>query len=79
MEQGLCGPRVINQGWHVLKMWQFALFGNQFVGVDLETDDHTSEQPAPKLESKVDTVIVNEGVEEFMGQQTLLDKQGVIG
>lgn len=48
-------------------MWQFALFGDQFVAIDLETDDYTSEQPIPKLESKLDTVVVNEKTKEFIG------------
>lgn len=48
-------------------MWSFVLFGDQFVGIDLDTDDYTSEQLAPKLESKLDTVVSPEMAKEFKG------------
>lgn len=70
---------MINQEWHVLKTWSFVLFGDQFVGIDLDTDDYTSEQPAPKLESKLDTVVAPEIAKEFKGAVNYFDKEGVIG
>lgn len=43
----------------------FALFGDQSVGIDLETDAYTSEQPTPKPESKLDTMVVHTVAKEF--------------